>query len=124
VRSAWTQVGVTAAPAASGDAGPPGAGSAGPLSSGPSPAAGVVEVSRTGGVAGLRQTGQIRLGDDPRTPEVEQLLGQIDLRSFGPHSPQPDRYVYAFRARGEEAVIGEQDLTPALTRLVTLLLDD
>jgi hypothetical protein len=115
VRSAWTQVGVTAAPAPSGDAGPPGTSAPGP---------GVVEVSRSGGIAGLRRTGQIRLGDDPRTPEVEQLLGRIDLRSFGPHTPQPDRYVYAFRARGEEAVVGEADLTPELSRLATLLLDD
>jgi Thermolysin metallopeptidase, alpha-helical domain/Thermolysin metallopeptidase, catalytic domain len=110
VTAAWTEVGVTAS-ASSTTAPPSGAG-----------ASGVVAVTRSGGVAGIRQTGELTLGDDPRTPEVESLLGRIDLQAVAPTTPQPDRFVYRFHVRGEEVVVGEQDLTPELHELATLLL--
>jgi hypothetical protein len=118
VTGAWSQVGVTAAtpaqaPSRSGADTGPGGGDA-PL---------VVAVTRSGGFAGIRQTGELTLGDDPRTPEVESLLDRIDLRSVAPATPpQPDRYVFTFHVRGEQVVLGEADLTPDLRQLATLLL--
>jgi Zn-dependent metalloprotease len=113
VADAWRQVGVVPA-----DAG----GSAGTPQSTPAPP-GTVAVTRTGGFAGTRRTAELTLGDDRRTPEVESLLGRIDLRAVAPSSPQPDRFVYTFHVRGEETVLGEQDLTPELHQLARLLLD-
>jgi Zn-dependent metalloprotease len=118
VTGAWSQVGVTAAtpaqaPSRSGADTGPGGGDAPP----------VVAVTRSGGFAGIRQTGELTLGDDPRTPEVESLLDRIDLRSVAPATPpQPDRYVFTFHVRGEQVVLGEADLTPDLRQLATLLL--
>jgi hypothetical protein len=113
VRTAWSQVGVTV----SGAAGPV----SGPGSSGDASGE-TVGVTRSGGFAGIRKTAQLTLGDDPRTPEVESLLGRIDLRSLTSREPQPDRFVYTFSVRGEQVVVGEQDLTPDLRQLASLLL--
>jgi hypothetical protein len=86
--------------------------------------AGTVEVRRSGGFAGIQRSGEVRLGDDPRTPEIEQLLSRIDLRALTMSRPQPDRFVYVFVVRGEEVTVGEQDLTPDLQRLAHIVLDD
>ena len=111
VRAAWTAVGVTGAAGAS---------------TPPAPAAPAAErrvaVVRSGGFAGVRQAAELTLGDDPRTPEVESLLGRIDLRGLAPHRPQPDRFVYSFELDGEQVVVGEQDLTPDLDQLARILL--
>ena len=116
VRSAWAAVGVSVAPGSG-----PGSGDG---SAPPAPAGEKVAVTRSGGFAGVRQQAEIRLGDDPRTPEVERLLLRIDLRSAASGSrPQPDRFVYEFVVRGEQATVYEPDLTPELERLAHLLLD-
>ena len=109
VRVAWEQVGVTAS-------------SGGPLAPAPPTAPSRVAVTRTGGFAGVRQSGELVLGEDPRTSEVESLLGRIDVRSLAPHRPQPDRFVYSFDLAGDRVTVGEQDLTDDLRQLVTLLL--
>ena len=109
VRSAWEQVGVTAA--------------AGSPTGSPPPAAGRVAVTRSGGFAGVRQSAELTLGDDPRTDEVSSLLDRIDLQAVSPTRPQPDRFVYTFNVDGRQVVLGEQDLTPDLGRLARLLLD-
>ncbi len=114
VRSAWAAVGVTAAlPAGSGATG----------SAGPDTSTGRrVVVTRSGGFAGIRQSGELTLGDDPRTPEVESLIDRIDFREIAPYRPQPDRFVYTFAVDDDEVVVGEQDLTPELHDLATLVL--
>jgi Zn-dependent metalloprotease len=112
VASAWEQVGVTPA------AGQAGSGS----TTDPAATPTVVTVVRSGGFAGVRQSGEMALGDDPRTPEVESLIDQIDFRRVTAGEPQPDRFVYTFEVRGEQVVLGEQDLTPELERLARLLL--
>jgi Zn-dependent metalloprotease len=109
VRSAWTQVGVGGST--------PGGGRA------PSGGGRRVAVTRSGGVAGVRRAAEITLGDDPRTPEAESLLGRIDVANLAPHQPKPDRYVYSFDLDGEQVTVGEQDLTPDLHELARLLLD-
>ncbi len=124
VRSAWSAVGVTAAvPAGSGAAGS-GSGSVGSgADAGSGSATGRrVVVTRSGGFAGVRQSGELTLGDDPRTPEVESLIGRIDFGGLAEYRPQPDRFVYTFAVDEDEVVVGEQDLTPDLHHLATLLL--
>jgi hypothetical protein len=85
---------------------------------------GAVVVTRSGGFAGLRQSGEVRLGEDPRTDEVLGLLSGIDPHRLQASRPQPDRYVYAFRFSGQEIVVNEQDLTPELYRLARLVLPE
>jgi hypothetical protein len=81
-----------------------------------------VAVTRSGGFAGLLQSAEVLLGDDPRSGEVEQLLSRVDLARVIPSRPQPDRYVYTFVVAGQEVVIGEQDLTPELEQLARVVL--
>jgi hypothetical protein len=81
-----------------------------------------VTVTRSGGFAGIRRSGEVVLGDDPRTPEVESLLGRIDFGGVGPHRPQPDRFVFTFTVDGRDTVVGEQDLTAELRQLADLVL--
>jgi hypothetical protein len=83
---------------------------------------GKVSVTRTGGFAGIRKHAELTLGEDPRTPEVRSLLDRIDLSALPAHEPKPDRFVYTFNVAGEEAVVGEQDLTPELHQLSRLVL--
>jgi hypothetical protein len=113
VRAAWEQVGVTASAAGGAPATPDGA-----------PAGGVVAVTRSGGFAGLRQSGEVRLGEDPRSERVARLLDRVDLTAVSPSAPEPDRFVYEFRARGQRVVIGEQDLTADLEELARLVLEE
>src|SRR3954451_9745032 len=113
VTKAWEAVGVSPSATSSTGGSPSSSGGA------PSP---VVAVTRSGGFAGIRQSGELTLGDDPRTPEVESLLSRIDLRSVAPTPPQPDRFVYTFHVQGEQVVVGEQDLTPDLHQLARLIL--
>jgi hypothetical protein len=109
VSKAWEGVGVT--PGASGDA---------PT---PAPTGGdKVVVTRSGGFAGIRQSGEATLGDDPRTREIESLLDRIDFAAVGPHEPMPDRFVYTFEVGERQVVVGEQDLSPDLQQLAQLLL--
>ena len=70
----------------------------------------------------MRHSGDVVLGDDPRTPEVESLLGRIDFTAATTHRPRPDRFVFTFCIDGRDTVVGEQDLTPDLQHLATLLL--
>jgi hypothetical protein len=79
-------------------------------------------VTRSGGFAGIVQTGELALGDDPRTPEVESLLGRIDFAAVPTHQPQPDRFVFTFDVDGRQTVVGEQDLSSDQQQLATLLL--
>jgi hypothetical protein len=119
VAAAWEEVGVAVAGrgAAVGAAADAGDGEAADVAE-------VVEVRRSGGFAGRIVTGHVSLGDDPRTPEVEQLLSRIDFAAVQASRPQPDRFVYSFRARGQEVTVAEQALTPELSQLAHLVLDD
>jgi hypothetical protein len=109
VTKAWQGVGVT--PGESGGAPAPGVGGGGK-----------VVVTRSGGFAGIRQSGEATLGDDPRTGEIESLLDRIDFAAVGPHEPMPDRFVYTFEVGERQVVVGEQDLSPDLQHLAELLL--
>jgi hypothetical protein len=128
---AWGEVGVKVlVPSAGGAVGSGRSATPSPRSTPSPPAdpAGVpdddrVIVRRTGGFAGIERRGEVRLGDDPRTPEVEQLLAHIDLRAVVATEPQPDRFVYSFRLRGQQVTLAEQSLTPELEQLARLVLE-
>jgi thermolysin metallopeptidase-like protein/emfourin len=99
---------------------------AGPMVPDGAPAAGErVVVTRSGGFAGLRQSGEVLLGDDPRTAELRRLLPRIDLRAAGRDRvvPMPDRFVYEFEVLGLRVTVHEQDLTPELEQLAHLVLE-
>jgi Thermolysin metallopeptidase, alpha-helical domain/Thermolysin metallopeptidase, catalytic domain/Emfourin len=111
VTKAWTSVGVT-----------PEAGSTQPPTTTTGTATRTVRVTRTGGFAGMQLSGEVALGDDPRTPEVESLLRRIDFAGVAAHQPQPDRFVFTFDVDGRQTVVGEQDLSSDLDQLARLLL--
>ena len=122
VADAWTEVGVPVSVATTSSSAPSGTSPASTSTDG----GGLVAVTRSGGIVGRLQQAEVRLGDDPRTPDVERLLARIDVPGLAaaPGSPaQPDRYVYTFALGGQELVVREQDLTPELAELATLLLD-
>ena len=56
--------------------------------------------------------------------EVRALGLRIDLGAVHPSPPQPDRYVYSFAVGHAVVRVHEQDLTPDLSRLAALVLDD
>ena len=108
VTKAWTSVGVT---------------TTGSASSGTSGTGGdTVKVTRSGGFAGVQQTAEVTMGDDPRTAEIGSLLGRIDFAAVPATTPQPDRFVYTFDVHGRQTVVGEQDLTAEQRELIALML--
>ncbi len=113
VTNAWTEVGVEPGSRRS-DAGRP---------SRPRRPRRRVAVRRSGGIAGMTTAGEVDLDTDPRSEEVRQLAERIDFASLAGSTDQPDRYVYAIDLEEEEFVVGEQALTPELSRLVSLVLD-
>ena len=115
VRRAWETVGVT-----------PLAGSA---STTPTTEPGTVEtlvhVRRTGGFAGRTAEGSVDLtSPDVRVPEVRALVERIDLSHVAGGNPHPDMFVYAFDLCGRRAQVPEQHLTPDLSRLAVIVLED
>jgi hypothetical protein len=110
VEGAWHEVGVLGGPQ---PAPPP------PVSAGSE-----VRVSRSGGFAGITKEGVVDLdSDDPRVPQVQQLVERIDLPSVRTSEPQPDRFVYVFRYASIEVQVQEQELTPELGELARLVLE-
>ncbi|MCW2846464.1 MAG: peptidase thermolysin [Marmoricola sp.] len=112
VSAAWTEVGVLGSTAT-----PPAA---------PAPASSeTVEVARTGGIAGLTKRGAVDLtSNDPRVPEVRELVQRIDFRALGGGEAAPDRFVYRFRYAATEAQVHEPDLTSDLRELARLVLEE
>ena len=109
VEAAWREVGVLDGPAPA---------------PGPGPAGGAaVEVVRSGGFGGMTREGTIDLeSDDPRVPEVRELVERIDFAAVLPGEAQPDRFVYRFRYAQVECQVFEPALTPELERLARLVL--
>ena len=112
VEDAWTQVGVL------------GGGAAAPT--GPSQADdAAVAVARSGGFAGVTKEGVVDLrSDDPRVPQVRELVQRIDFRAVIDVDPQPDRFVYRFRYAAVETQVHETALTPDLRLLAQIVLGE
>jgi hypothetical protein len=124
VASAWEKVGVAVPlPGGAATADTARVGTTAASDGGGGSGADTVEVRRSGGFAGMQVSGAVVLGDDPKTAEVEQLIARIDLAAVPHGLAEPDRFVYVFRIRGEEATVPEQSLTPELERLAALVLE-
>ncbi len=119
VREAWRAVGVggdlEAVPGPAGE--PPEAGAP----AGPSEAETVV-VRRSGGYAGVTQTGELDLNSDPDGPEVRVLLSRVDVEHFSVSQPAPDRFVYVVNCPRWQLTVPEQDVTPELRRVIQIVL--
>ena len=112
VSEAWTEVGVLG-------------GAAAPVSSDPPPAGLVVQVVRSGGIAGQTKEGAVDLDStDPRVPTVRRLVQRIDLRAVGGGEPRPDRFVYRFDYLGTRTQVHEQALTSDLRELARIVLEE
>jgi hypothetical protein len=92
----------------------------------PVPAGGsAVTVARTGGIAGLTKEGVVDLdSDDPRVPEVRELVQRIDFRAVPPGEPRPDRFVYRFSYASIETRVHEPALTEDLRHLARIVLEE
>ena len=112
VEDAWREVGVL------------GAGTSAPTRPAPPSEDAAVRVARSGGFAGLTKEGMVDLeSDDPRVPEVRELVQRIDFLAVESGAPSPDRFVYRFRYARFERQVFEPALTPELERLARLVLE-
>jgi hypothetical protein len=131
VTQAWQQVGLLTGTAA--DAVVTGPAASAPPSEGGEPVTvpglpreeddDVVAVRRTGGFTGTPRFGEVSLGNDPAGDELRRLLNQISVSGLAPSEPQPDRFTYTVACRSFELTVPEQDLTPELTRVVQIVLE-
>ena len=83
----------------------------------------VVAVRRTGGFTGTPRFAEMSLGNDSSADELRRLLSQISVSGLTPSEPQPDRFTYTVACRSFELTVPEQDLTPELSRVVQIVLD-
>lgn len=92
--------------------------------SGEAAGAGVVEVRRSGGIAGQVVRGRVDLaaGGSP-AQEVRELLGRTDLYAVPPGRQYPDMFLYTIVADGRAVTLAEPQLGEDLRRLVGLVLE-
>ena len=77
-----------------------------------------VIVSRSGGLAGLRLTWEVRIDEQPDADDWYVLIEEIPWSQPPPVPPEPDRYVYRIRCAPHEATLAERQLTGPWRRLV------
>ncbi len=77
-----------------------------------------VIVSRSGGLAGLRLTWEVRVDDQPDRDEWYLLIEEIPWGRPPPVPPEPDRFVYRIRCEPHEATLAERQLTGPWRELV------
>ena len=77
-----------------------------------------VIVSRSGGLAGLRLTWEVRIDEQPDADAWYVLIEEIPWSQPPPVPPEPDRYVYRIRCAPHEATLAERQLTGPWRRLV------
>ena len=77
-----------------------------------------VIVSRSGGLAGLRLTWEVRIDEQPDADDWYVLIEAIPWSQPPPVPPEPDRYVYRIRCAPHEATLAERQLTGPWRRLV------
>ncbi|MDQ3570656.1 MAG: hypothetical protein M3396_08570 [Actinomycetota bacterium] len=86
-----------------------------------------VEVARSGGFAGITVRSSVDTGDLPpaEAEKVEALVDEVDWSSLPRPGARPgaaDRFQYHLSVSGREkqvdVMVGEQEVTPALRRLV------
>ena len=77
-----------------------------------------VIVSRTGGLAGLRLTWEVRVDEQPDADTWYLLLEEIPWSQPPPVPPEPDRYIYRIRCEPHVATLAECQLTGPWRELV------
>jgi hypothetical protein len=73
-----------------------------------------LKVSRSGGFAGLRTSGELDTSGEPDAEVLEAVAVRLTEQPPGTGRPQPDRYVYRLEVTAGErvaaVVVAEQDL--------------
>jgi len=77
-----------------------------------------VIVSRSGGLAGLRLTWEVRVDEQPDPDEWYLLIDEIPWNQPPPVPPEPDRFVYRIRCAPHEATLAERQLVGPWKALV------
>jgi len=77
-----------------------------------------VIVSRSGGLAGLRLTWEVRVDEQPDADDWYLLIEEIPWSQPPPVPPEPDRFVYRIRCAPHEATLAERQLVGPWRRLV------
>lgn len=77
-----------------------------------------VVVSRSGGVAGVRVTWELRVDEQPDPSTWVQLLDELPWDSIDDSEPQPDRFVYRIRVPPHEVVLAERQVAGPWRELV------
>ena len=77
------------------------------------------------GIAGLTKEGVVDLdSDEPRVPEVRELVQRIDFRAVSPGEARPDQFVYRFSYASIETRVHEPALTEDLRHLARIVLEE
>ncbi|MGW4927625.1 protealysin inhibitor emfourin [Agromyces sp. NPDC004153] len=82
-----------------------------------------VIVSRSGGLAGLRLTWEVRVDEQPDAEDWYLLIEEIPWSQPPPVPPEPDRFVYRIRCAPHEATLAERQLVGPWRELVDRVQD-
>ncbi len=77
-----------------------------------------VIVSRSGGIAGIRITWEVRVDDQPDESTWLELLDTLPWNEVVESDPRPDRYVYRIRCAPHEIVLAEPQVSGPWRELV------
>ncbi len=77
-----------------------------------------VIVSRSGGLAGLRLTWEVRVEEQPDPREWYLLIEELPWSEARPVPPEPDRFIYRIRCEPHEATLADRQLTGPWRQLV------
>lgn len=77
-----------------------------------------VIVSRSGGMAGVRLTWEVRVDEQPDAQTWAEFLNDLPWEAVSDSPPQPDRYIYRIRCAPHEVVLAEPQLSGPWRELV------
>ena len=77
-----------------------------------------VIVSRSGGLAGIRLTWEVRVDEQPDAVDWYLLIEEIPWGRPPPAPPEPDRFVFRIRCAPHEATLAERQLVGPWRELV------
>lgn len=77
-----------------------------------------VEVSRSGGVAGIRLTWEVLVDEQPDPEEWQSFLTSLPWDEVGQAAPAPDRFLYRIRCAPHEVVLPEPEVQGPWRELV------
>lgn len=77
-----------------------------------------VVVSRSGGVAGIRLTWEVRVDEQPDPEDWQAFLASLPWDEAGDAEGAPDRFLYRIRCAPHEVVLPEPAITGPWRELV------